>query len=156
MCHNANFPVCPFFCMQICVADFQCILLFVLFVNYYGPMDRLSLFSNVSQTLILLYLHQARHNWQEYGLMRPIWFIIWLIRLPCITYKKFTSSSLLNPINHPPPTVFCPLLKKSSDDSNLKFRCCFWLRIPLWNIVFKKICLHPVTALLGHPVQKYF
>ena len=32
----------------------------------------------------------------------------------------------------------------------------YWLRIPLWNFFFNKFCLQPLTALLGHPVQKYF
>ena len=56
--------------------------------------------------------------------------------------------------------VFCPLLKKSSYNPNLKFLDFpnFWLRCgyPYQIFYLEKFCLNPLTALLRHPVQKYF
>ena len=51
---------------------------------------------------------------------------------------------LSDQIRPPPPTVFCPLLKKQS--------------IPKTYRLFPTILVAdtPLTALLGHPVQTYF
>ena len=56
-----------------------------------------------------------------------------------------------------PPSVFCPLLKKSSDDPYLKLLDFSQLLVADTHMIFffQKFSLHPLTALFGHPVQKY-
>ena len=58
--------------------------------------------------------------------------------------------------SNPSPVVFCPLLKKSSGNPYLKILDFSQLLIADTPIIFfllKKFSLHPLRALLGHPVQ---
>ena len=57
-----------------------------------------------------------------------------------------------------PPTVFCPLLKKSSYNTYLKFLDFSQLLVADTPMIFffNIFYLHPLSALLGHPVQKLF
>ena len=66
---------------------------------------------------------------------------------------------LLSVSKSTPPMVFCPLLKKSSEDPYLKFLDFSQLLVADTSMnffFFQKIGLHPPKAIFGHPVARYF
>ena len=74
-------------------------------------------------------------------------------KLKVVSLQTIRSSMFIfNSIRNPPSPVFCPLLKKTSYNPYLKFLDFSQLLVA----DTQKFCLHPLTALLGHEVQKYF
>ena len=76
-----------------------------------------------------------------------------------VVYMMNAKLGSLNPIRTGgPPYGFCPCSKNllTTNTWNILTFPNFWLRIPLWYFFSRKFCVHPPTAVLRHPVQKYF
>ena len=100
-----------------------------------------------SDSVFILFSEQLDPLWTNKSKVSVFWVYFKRVGL------FFSSSEGFDPLT---PVVFCPLLKKSLGNPYLKILDFSQLLVADTPMILflQKFCSHPLTALLGHPVQK--